>query len=154
WGRRGPPDRIGLHGTASGFRRSAPSPRQTAAQAAKFGACPPVQNVWVNGSRQRLIAINPVAARRLTGDATLLGPLIATVLASIKPEHIQEIEYHPCTDVIDNAPPGATNAIVVTLKQGIGYDPGVGSYLATSGVAASGVAANNGSAIETKPTRL
>src|SRR5262249_55487491 len=27
WGRRGQPDRIGLHGTASGFRRSAPSPR-------------------------------------------------------------------------------------------------------------------------------
>lgn len=131
WGRQGEPDRIGLHGNASGYRAGPPSPIMTARQGAKYGYCPPVQNVWVNGERQRLIAFNPMAYRRLTGDAVLLGPLLATVLASIKPEHVQEIEYHPCTDVIADAPTNSTNAIFVTLKTGIGYEAGVGSYLAT-----------------------
>jgi len=53
WGRRGQPDRIGLHGNAAGYRATAPSPRQTAAQGAKYGYCPPVQDVWVNGERQQ-----------------------------------------------------------------------------------------------------
>lgn len=132
WGRAGTPDRIGLHGDSKGYRRSAPSARQTAASAARFGYCPPVQDVWVNGERQRLIAANPVAVQRLTGDAVLINPLIATVLASIKPEHVAEVEYHPCTDAIADAPPRSTNAIFVTLKTGIGFDPGNGSFVAAS----------------------
>jgi len=132
WGRRGQPDRIGLHGNAAGYRATAPSPRQTAAQGAKYGYCPPVQDVWVNGERQQFVPTNPTAARRLTGDAVLIGPLISTVLASIRPEHIQEIAYHPCTDVIEGTPVHSTNAIFVTLKSGIGFDPVVGSYLAMS----------------------
>lgn len=132
WGRRGEPDRIGLHGNSAGYRASAPSARQTAAQGAKYGYCPPVQDIWVNGEHQRLIPINPVATRRLTGDAVLIGPLISTVLAAIKPEHIQEIEYHPCTDAIEGTPVHSTNAIFVTLKSGIGFDPVVGSFLAMS----------------------
>jgi len=132
WGRSGPPDRIGLHGDSRGYRASAPSARQTAAQGAKYGYCPPVQDIWVNGDHQRLIQVNPVATRRLTGDAVLIGPVISTVLASIKPEHVQEIEYHPCTDAIEGTPVHSTNAIFVTLKSGIGFDPVVGSYLALS----------------------
>ena len=73
WGRQGEPDRIGLHGNASGYRAGPPSPIMTARQGAKYGYCPPVQNVWVNGERQRLIAFNPMAYRRLTGDAVLFG---------------------------------------------------------------------------------
>ena len=144
WGRRGEPDRIDQHVNSYGFRSGAPSARRIAAKAAQFGYCPPVQNVWVNGQRQRLIASNPGASLRLTGDATLISPLIATVLASVKPEHIQEIEYHPCTDVIAGAPPGATNAIFVTLKPGIGFDPGNGSFLAAaaSAIAAAPVASH------------
>lgn len=141
WSRRGQPDRIGLHGDVRGYRSGAPSARQTAASAARFGYCPPVQDVWVNGERQRLLAVNPVAVRRLTGDATLINPLIATVLASIKPEHIAEVEYHPCTDVIADAPPRSTNAIFVTLKPGVGFDPGVGSFVAPAGSKAAGPAA-------------
>lgn len=134
WGRRGPPDRIGLHGDSRGYRASPPSARQTAAQGARYGSCPPVQDIWVNGERQRLIPMNPTATRRLTGDAVLIGPLISTVLASIRPEHIQEIEYHPCTDVIEGTPVHSTNAIFVTLKMGIGYDPVMGTYLAAPAV--------------------
>jgi len=130
WGRQGPPDRIGLHGDSRGYRPSAPSVRQTAAQGAKYGYCPPVQDIWVNGEHQRLIPMNPAAMQRLTGDGLLIGPLISTVLASIKPEHIQEIEYHPCTDAIEGTPVHSTNAIFVTLKSGIGFDPVAGSYLA------------------------
>lgn len=132
WGRRGQPDHIGLHGDVRGFRSSAPSARQTAASGAKFGYCPPVHDVWVNGAHQRLIATNPVATQRLSGDATLISPLIATVLASIKPEHVAEIHYYSCTESIPDAPPNSTNAIHVTLKPGIGFDPGVGSYLVAS----------------------
>jgi hypothetical protein len=154
WGRRGEPDRIGQHGTKSGLRRvGPPSPRQIAASASAFGYCPPVQNVWVNGERQRLIATNATAVARLSGNATLINSLIATVLASIKPEHIQEIEYHPCTDVIADAPPQSTNAIFVTLKPGVGYDPGNGSFVASS-VASSVASARASAASAPRTARL
>jgi hypothetical protein len=152
WGRRGQPDGIGQHGDVRGYRPNAPSARQIAASGAKFGYCPPVQNVWVNGQRQRLIPLNATAALRLTGDFVLMGPLIATVLASVRPEHVEQIEYHPCTDVIENAPPGATNAIFVTLKPGIGYDPGAGSYVAYSPAATHAAIAD--AVVPSGPARL
>jgi len=128
WSRTGKPDRIGQHGSTFG-RRSIPSARSAMQQAAKWGNCPPVQDVWVNGSRTRLVPLDPVAVRRRTGDAAAISPTIATVLASIRPEHIAEMEYHPCTEQVENLPARASNAIAVTLKTGIGYEPGTGSYV-------------------------
>jgi hypothetical protein len=140
WGRQGRPDRIGLHGDSRGYHAHAPSARETAVQGVKYGYCPPVQDIWVNGDHQHLIPVNPAAMRRLTGDAALIGPLISTVLASIKPEHVQEIEYHPCTEVIEGTPVHSSNAIFVTLKFGIGYDPVAGSYLAAPVTSVAGEA--------------
>ena len=128
WSRTGKPDRIGQHGSTFG-RGSIPSARSAMQQAAKWGNCPPVQDVWVNGSRIRLIPIDPLAVRRRQGDAAAINPTIATVLASIRPEHIAEMEYHPCTEHADDLPTRASNAIFVTLKPGVGYVPGTGSYV-------------------------
>jgi hypothetical protein len=124
WSRTGKPDRIGQHAQGR-----LPSARTAMQQAAKWGNCPPVQDVWVNGVRMRLIPIDPVAVRRRSGDAEAISPTIATVLASIKPEHIAEMEYHPCTDHADDLPARASNALFVTLKPGIGFLPVTGSYV-------------------------
>ena len=124
WGRAGKPDRIGQHANGR-----LPSARTAMQQAAKSGYCPPVQDVWVNGARQRLVLIDPLAVRRRTGDAEAISPMIATVLASIKPEHIAEMEYHPCTDHAEDLPVRASNALFVTLKPGIGFAPVTGSYV-------------------------
>lgn len=131
WSRTGKPDRLGQHGATTG-RGSIPSARASISQAARWGNCPPVQDVWVNGSRVRLVPIDPLAVRRRTGDATAMNATIATVLASIKPEHIAEMEYHPCTENADELPARASNAIVVTLKLGVGYAPVTGSYVLAS----------------------
>ncbi|HEY6825554.1 MAG TPA: carboxypeptidase regulatory-like domain-containing protein [Gemmatimonadaceae bacterium] len=127
WGRAGKPDALGMHGPGW-----LPTARRAMISAARSGGCPPVQDVWVNGDRQRLVPIDPLAARRRTGDAAAISPVIATVLASIKPEHIAEMEYHPCTDHADDLPTRASNAIFVTLKPGIGYAPVTGSYVLAS----------------------
>ena len=127
WGRAGKPDAIGMHGPGS-----LPTARRAMISAARSGGCPPVQDVWVNGARQRLVPLDPLAVRRRSGDAAAISPMIATVLASIKPEHIAEMEYHPCTDHADNLPARASNAIFVTLKPGIGYAPVTGSYVLAS----------------------
>jgi len=134
WGRQGRPDRIGQHVDMAG-RRPRQAARSVVTAATKFGYCPPVQNVWVNGQRVRFVAVNPLAVERLAGDAVYISPLIATVLSSIKPEHVQEMEYHACTDVIADTPARSTNAIFVTLKPGIGFSPGIGSYVAARALA-------------------
>jgi pimeloyl-ACP methyl ester carboxylesterase len=128
WSRTGKPDRIGQHGSTFG-RGSLPSARAAMQQAAKWGNCPPVQDVWVNGARIRLVPLDPLAIGRRSGDAAAISPTIATVLASIKPEHIAEMEYRPCTDHAEDLPARASNAIFVTLKPGVGFAPVTGSYV-------------------------
>ena len=135
WGRSGKPDRIAQHGSSSGARVSrTPVGAANAAifRATRFGYCPPVENVWVNGIRVREVSIDPVALARRSGDGLYIGQMISTVLASIKPEHIAELEYHPCSDLGPDKPYGSNNAIFVTLKDGIAFDPGHGSVVSTA----------------------
>jgi hypothetical protein len=140
WGRSGLPDGIDQHVTRTrisvggkaypGGAAAIRSPGQVVANGAKSGYCPPVQNIWVNGERiHDVAAYNAVASLRRTGRGVYISGQLATILASIKPEHIAEMEYHPCTDAAEA--PLATNAIMVQLKDGIGFDPGHGSYVVT-----------------------
>lgn len=139
WGRLGQPDRIGQHAGSNG-RYVTRAPWQTIRAATAYGYCPPVSSIWVNGQRQRLISTDPHAVNRLTGDARFISPLIATVLASIKPEHVDEMEYHPCTETTADTPVNSTNAIFITLKPGVVFEPGVGSLvMATPSSAARGL---------------
>jgi len=130
WGRDGLPDEIDMHVAMTGKQRSR-SPGAFARQAAKWGYCPAVASVWVNGSRIRDVPIDMLAYSQLTGRGKFINATIASVLASIKPEHIAEVQYHPCTEAIAGTPAQATNAIFVTLKPGVGFRPGIGSYVTT-----------------------
>ncbi|HEX4684064.1 MAG TPA: carboxypeptidase regulatory-like domain-containing protein [Gemmatimonadaceae bacterium] len=104
-----------------------------------------VANVWVNGKRIYDVPIDPmVEARRphapdprmRSGGRPLpASPLsrsslaeVWTVLASIKPEHIEEMNFADCFNTDVNRP-HAQNALFVVLKTGIGFEPGVGSYV-------------------------
>jgi hypothetical protein len=131
WSRTGKPDRIAGHVTMKG--RVIP-PRAQTELGVTFGDCGapanrPVANIWVNGSRIGEVDVNRLAMLRRVDDGIYISAQIATVLASIKPEHIAEMQYHPCTESQPDAPPHTLNAIMVQLKEGIGFDPGVGSYI-------------------------
>lgn len=136
WGRVGRPDQIDLLGYRSvilpnnrvgqGAATAAPSAAALAAQGAKFGYCPPVQNLWVNGEWVRDITIKSDAAMRIARNVAV-NSTIATALASIRPEHVAEIEYRPCNAVATDSTAHARNAIYVRLKAGIRFDPGIGS---------------------------
>lgn len=104
-----------------------------------------VANVWVNGKRIFDVAIDPMVAARQPRPPdprmrTSYGPLPAnplargglsevwTILASIKPEHIAEMNFADCMDnAVDKL--HAQNALFVVLKPGIGFEPGIGSYV-------------------------
>jgi hypothetical protein len=119
-----------------------PSPKS------KFNPCL-TENIWVNGKRivfaltddrmafekrQKLAvrdAIFNKSAFRTPGPPTGIAgvPLnVLSVLASIRAEHIEEINY---TDCQDNSVEGThtSNSVFVTLKPGVVFEDGVGSYV-------------------------
>jgi hypothetical protein len=51
---------------------------------------------------------------------------VIVMLNSIKPEHIEAIEYHDC---MDNSVQGGQSALFVTLKEGVGFSYAGGSYV-------------------------
>ena len=57
---------------------------------------------------------------------------VQSVMASIHPEHIEEINFADCNDKTVEAVKG-NSAIFVTLKPGIAFEPGIGSYVLASG---------------------
>jgi hypothetical protein len=145
WGRAGIPDGIDQHVTntkplsngraIAGGGARVRSPGSVIFNALKYGYCPPVQNIWVNGERiSGVAAYNAVATKRLTGMGAYISPQLGTILGSIRPEHIAEMEYHPCSDAGDK--PLSTNAIMIQLKDGIGFDADNGSYVLSQGVSA------------------
>jgi hypothetical protein len=99
--------------------------------------------IWVNGRRivyppiNDALAVRAAQARRGAkatphiGGRGLVGvPLdVQSVLSTIHPEHIAEINYADCNDFsVDKT--NARNAVFVTLKPGIGFEPGTGSFVA------------------------
>lgn len=106
-----------------------------------FARCDPLTNLWVNGRLVRdvptdfMLAARQREARmarrgsRSTPGALAAIPLDAlSILGSIKPEHIEAMEYHDCTDLsIDKA--RGTSAMFVVLKAGVEFEPGVGTFV-------------------------
>ena len=70
-----------------------------------------------------------------TGMATV-NLTIQSVMASIHPEHIAEVTFADCNDKTVEAVKG-NSAVFVTLKPGIAFEPGIGSYVVASGAALS-----------------
>jgi hypothetical protein len=56
---------------------------------------------------------------------------IVNVLSTIRPEHIEEINYRDCTEAADVDGLRAS-AVYVALKAGVRYEPGIGSTVAPS----------------------
>jgi hypothetical protein len=117
-----------------------------------------IENVFVNGRRIRLVPLDPMAlARRNTvglepirqpltqrgRNAVMAGDLpphaqpkldtVLTIMQSIKAEHIAEVTYHDCFDASVGRN-GSEMAVFVVLKPGIGFEPGVGSYVLSDSV--------------------
>jgi hypothetical protein len=119
--------------------------------------CDPATNVWINGTLIRLptidnalVAPKAMATRSLPGasSARKIGPTAAaaipvmppkrsieamplstlSILESIKPEHIETMEYHDCGDMSMGAV-NSNSAIFIVLKPGIGYSDVRGSYV-------------------------
>jgi hypothetical protein len=56
-----------------------------------------------------------------------------STLASIKPEHILEINYIDCYVRDPVHKKGSSDAVYVVLKPGIGYAPGIGTFVVDTG---------------------
>jgi hypothetical protein len=96
------------------------------------GACGGAANIWVNGRwiAPEFVATNDIAnARANRGNAEgKVSRTVLYVMSEIKPEHIEEMTYHDCLEqnVVGNH---GEAALFVTLKVGVRFDPGRGSYL-------------------------
>jgi hypothetical protein len=96
------------------------------------GACGGAANIWVNGRwiAPEFVATNDIAnARANRGNAEgKVSRTVLYVLSEIKPEHIEEMTYHDCLEqnVVGNH---GEAALFETLKVGVRFDPGRGSYL-------------------------
>ena len=101
-----------------------------------------LQYVWVNGERIVFPAINPGLAAKTrqlrraaqatphigaTGLATV-NLTVQSVMASIHPEHIEEVNFADCNDTSVDRVKG-NSALFVTLKPGVGFDRVLGSYV-------------------------
>ena len=119
-----------------------------------------IHDIWVNGLHIKNPPVNDMAAARRpkpppnisrpTGNPTAADkprplppdplskvPLdVWSVLATIKPEHVAEMNYADCTDfTVDR--PGGRNALYVVLKTGVDFQPGIGSFVVEDRTAAS-----------------
>jgi hypothetical protein len=113
-----------------------------------------LQNVWVNGTRIVFPPPNEMALMRrgqppppapppklvFQGDGSSGRALPSSpaqrvpedpwsTLASIKPEHILEINYIDCFIYDPVHKKGSDNAVYIALKPGIAYEPGKGSFV-------------------------
>jgi hypothetical protein len=114
-----------------------------------------IYNLWINGQRIAFPPIDPALAiktaqlrhgaravansmakrdPRYTGVMTV--PVsVQSALEKIRPEHIDEMNYVDCRDSKSTDMVRGQNAVFVTLKPGVGYDPVIGSFVADRGVA-------------------
>lgn len=110
--------------------------------------CPYIQNLWVNGEWQFIPPWTPLVPLRgmittrtdlsgrhpPSGGFPLTHPPSDNPLAGIRAGHVAEMHYVSCwtTSVVG---PHGVNALFVTLKPGIGFDPKHGTYVADSAAA-------------------
>ena len=122
--------------------------------------------IWVNGKRITFPPLNDALvvkarqARRAASAVSHIGPTglatvnltIQSVMASIHPEHIEEVNFADCDDTSVDKVKG-NSAIFVTLKSGVAFEPGVGSYvLQEAALAPNDRASVNEAAMATKPS--
>ncbi len=99
----------------------------------KGSVCPPLSNVWVNGKRYlgAFTISDPfvVARMRAAGKGVQrIGGGNMTILSEIAPEHISEMNYRDCFET-NMKKVGSNNAIFITLKPGVDYSHGRGTFV-------------------------
>jgi hypothetical protein len=97
--------------------------------------CSAMQNIWVNGRwyPASYVIVDPTMRLRLrvmSRGMQMMGSGNATILSEIAPEHIAEMNYVDCFEKNETKRVGAINALFVTLKPGVGYRLGYGTYVA------------------------
>lgn len=110
-------------------------------------------NVFVNGQRIRYAPIDDALAAKTRQERlaammavwpgrpphfttqSLIPVSIQSVLATIRPEHIEEMNYVGCADTKSADIVRAQNGLFVVLKRGVVYEPGRGSYVVASDAA-------------------
>ena len=108
------------------------------------GTCT-IHNIWINGKLISFVPANDRLALEkrhvMAAQAAAHGPggpmysgistvptTVLSVLASIRPEHIAEINYADCSDTTVAKARGR-NAVFVALKPGVKFEPGLGTYV-------------------------
>jgi hypothetical protein len=67
-------------------------------------------------------------ARRRAGLNAKLNLEVQSILTSIRPEHVAEMTFNDCFESYIKINHGA-NSVFVILKPGVGFEPGLGSYV-------------------------
>jgi hypothetical protein len=110
--------------------------------------CPYIANLWVNGKWialapwDSLVPLNTVTTTRRDGSGRPALRVLGIAshassglpLGNLRPEHVVEMHYANCRTQSTIGPRGV-NALYVTLKPGIGYRVGVGTFVADSSAA-------------------
>jgi len=95
--------------------------------------CGLIQEVWINGQRipQNFTPDPRMEHRLLPGvnPKNPVAPEVLTILASIRPEHIEEMSYIDCFGGPVHAV-GSRNAVFIVLKEGIEYRWPAGTFVA------------------------
>lgn len=99
----------------------------------RSSTCSTMQDIWVNGRRYPANFVIPdqfvvTRARNKGRGLQRTNPGTITMLSEIRPEHIAEMNYRDCFD--DNMKKvGSNNALFVTLKPGVAYRQGRGTFV-------------------------
>jgi hypothetical protein len=113
--------------------------------------CPYIRNLWINGRWQvlapwdtlvplRMIESDRVNqyGHRIAHSAGMASHASTSLpLGNLKPGHVVEIRYSGCKQ--SPLGPRGNNALFVTLKAGIAFDPERGSYVVDSALLHKGV---------------
>jgi hypothetical protein len=114
----------------------------------RMRGCPYVANLWVNGRWQVLAPwdtivplrtyvaerADPRGSRRITKAVIASHADASLPLGSLDPHHVIDIRYSGCSGPAPLGP-RSLDALYVTLKPGIAYDPEKGSFVADSALA-------------------
>ncbi|HEX5437579.1 MAG TPA: carboxypeptidase-like regulatory domain-containing protein [Gemmatimonadaceae bacterium] len=86
-----------------------------------------LSNIWVNGRRIRMVEVPPKWVR-VEATNVFIRQEVLEVLREIRPQDIARMAY---TDCMDTSAPmvGGQNALFITLKPGVAYERGRGTFV-------------------------
>ncbi|HEX5438924.1 MAG TPA: TonB-dependent receptor, partial [Gemmatimonadaceae bacterium] len=92
-----------------------------------------LSNVWVNGTLITMAGVD-TTWQQVPGTTAFVRPQVLDILRTIRPEHVESMTYTDCTDTSLSGN-YMQNALFITLKPGIAYRYGRGSFVELADVA-------------------